>query len=639
MGKSLLFKLRLRVPVLIAMLLMAVVQSFGFVKPEAADSVTIKIIDSINQQAYKNYLRWPDSARILTAKALLMAEKIGYQKGLAQAYLNMAHVYWSQAYYPVALYYLNQSLTFIPRRDNTMLADCYGLMGRAYSDMRDYRKALHYIDLSKIASGHSESNLAEAYSRYANIYWLMGDYNRALVNSRKALGLDKKLKDFDELGITYSRFVSDYHGKHDYVRAILYNDSAVRVSFQVHNNRLRAKSYVEYAQIYNELKQYDKAIGYAQKGIALGDSTGVLSAILNAYEAMVDSYNGKKDLPQAMAYQKKFTVVQDSLNRFNQARNLELINDYFSLNKQISEIEHVRELNANNQVRIKQQRVIIIILILSLLTVTVVLWAVWYLYKQKKQLSAELRERHAELSKQKLLTEGHAANLQAANNVKDKLLAVIGHDLRSPFANLRGIIEIFEADYISQEEMHRLLIEMSTIIKGAELTLLNLVEWAGGNLRAMDVKSEEVDLCQLADEMEQTFGHQMRRKNITFKNNFTADCLALADANHIRIVLRNLISNAVKFTYSEGLVQLSASAVGKELVIEVEDTGKGMSDAEQAKLFHMDSHFSQSGTLGEKGTGIGLILCKELVELNGGTLWITSVPGKGSVFSFSLPKL
>lgn len=638
MGKFLLFKLRLREPVLIVMLLMTGIPSFGVVKPEAIDSAALKTIDTLNRQAFKSYLRWPDSARILAAKALLMAEKIGYRKGLAQAYLNMGHVYWSQAYYPVALYYINQSLTFIAPNDNKLLAECYGLMGRAYSDMRDYRKALHYIDLAKIASDHSISNLAEAYSRYANIYWLMGDFDRALESAHKALELDKKLKDFDELGITYSRFASDYHGKYDYARAILYNDSAVQVSFKVHNNRLRAKSYVEYAQIYNHIKQYDKAIIYAHKGIALGDSTGVLSAILNAYESLVDSYNGKKDLSQAMVYQKKFTIVQDSLNRFNQARNLELINEYFSLNKQISEIEHMRELNADNRVRIKQQRIIIIVLILSLLTVTVVLWAVWYLYKQKKQLSAELKQQHSELSKQKVLIESQATNLQAANNIKDKLLAVIGHDLRSPFANLRGIIEIFEADYISQDEMHQLLIEMSTIIKGTELTLLNLVEWAGGNLKAMEVKSEAVDLSQLSTEMEQTFGHQMQRKNITFRNNIAEGSLALADANHIRIVLRNLISNAVKFTYGEGLIQLSAIAVGNELVIEVEDSGKGMSDSELKKLFHMDSHFSQSGTLGEKGTGIGLILCKELVELNGGRLWVTSVPGKGSVFSIGLTK-
>ncbi|MES2112872.1 MAG: HAMP domain-containing sensor histidine kinase [Bacteroidota bacterium] len=228
-------------------------------------------------------------------------------------------------------------------------------------------------------------------------------------------------------------------------------------------------------------------------------------------------------------------------------------------------------------------------------------------------------------------------NLQSVNGLKDKLLAVIGHDLRTPVANMSNMIEMFNDEYLTAAEITELMREIAPIIKGAELTLSNLTEWAGSQIKGKNVNSINVDVFLLGVEMEQTFLHHLQLKNIEFINGAFPGQSVLADENHLKVILRNLVSNAIKFTNNSGNITLSTKIIDNSIIVSVTDTGKGMRPEEVEKLFSLNTHFSNSGTSGESGTGIGLLLCKELVELNGGKLSVTSAVGKGSSFYFNLP--
>ena len=138
--------------------------------------------------------------------------------------------------------------------------------------------------------------------------------------------------------------------------------------------------------------------------------------------------------------------------------------------------------------------------------------------------------------------------------------------------------------------------------------------------------------------MEQTFIHALQLKDIRVHVNLAyPGQRVVADENHLKVILRNLVSNAIKFTNIKGTITLTTTIENNELIVGVEDSGKGMTAEEINKLFYLNTHFSNWGTSGEKGTGIGLILCKELVELNGGTIKVKSAVGKGSTFCFNLP--
>lgn len=596
-----------------------------------------KTVDYLNDVAYDLYLNAPDSARAVAEKALLLAEKSGYKAGVGRSFLNIGHVYWSQSYYPMALVFLNKALVSLPKNKPLLLADCYELRGRTYAEIGNYKEALDNLTIAEKFAGNNKDELAEVHSELSYVYMLLKDYDKATSEARKSLVLNKITKDLKNTAVIYGRLGSIYIYTKNYKAALAYSDTAYQMSQKVGNNRLKAKCLVGYATIYNLEHQYDKAIPYAKKGAALADSIGVMDALSTAYEEMVTSYEQKGDLKAAMAYQKKYISIKDMLSRFYRTKNSQLIQSYFDLDNRLDAIADFERNAKQIKAKMQFQRIIIISLSLSLLAVLVLLLITYHFYKQKKELNDELNRKHSALLEHKKLIEAQTENLQMISKIKDKLLAVIGHDLRTPLANLRNMVEMFEADYISADEIHYLMKDINPLVKGAELTLSNLMEWAGNQIKGQSINSTRLDIFLLGVEMEQTFNHALHRKNIEFLNQATAGQSVMADENHIKVVLRNLVSNAIKFTDVKGTIKLNSTYKENHVIISVQDTGKGMTAEEVSKLFYPQTHFSQPGTLGENGTGIGLLLCKELVELNGGKMWVNSKPGKGSTFFFSLP--
>ena len=537
----------------------------------------------------------------------------------------------------MALVYLNKALISLPKAKPLQLADCYELRGRTYAEIGNYKEALDDLLTAEKFAGNNTDELAEVHSERSYVYMLLKDYNKAIEEANQSLALNKIAKDFKNIAIVYGRLGSISIYIKDYKAALAYSDTAYQMSQKVGNNRLRAKTMIGYATIYNLQHNYIKAVPYAKNGAALADSIGIMDALSTAYQELVTSYEQTGDLKAAMFYQKKYIAIKDSLNGFYRTKNLQLIQSYFDLDRRLGAIAAFEQNAKQIKAKMQFQRIIIISLTLSLLTVIVLLLITYYFYKQKKELSDELGRKHNTLLEHKKLIEAQTENLQMVSKIKDKLLAVIGHDLRTPLANLRNMVEMFEADYISADEVHWLMRDINPLVKGAELTLSNLMEWACSQIKGQSINSSRLDIFLLGVEMEQTFNHALHQKNIEFLNQATAGQSVMADENHIKVVLRNLISNAIKFTDTNGTIKLNSTYEENNVIVSVQDTGKGMTADEVNKLFYPQTHFSQPGTQGEHGTGIGLLLCKELVELNGGKIWITSKPGKGSTFFFSLP--
>jgi len=623
---------------LFGVILLLLIKGSVVARPAAAvPPASKKTVDSLNNVSFNIYLESPDSARHIAERALILAESVKYNDGIGRSFLNIGDVYWSQSYYPIALFYFNKALMYIPREDNLLISSCYNIIGRTYSDLRNFRLALHNLNLSEQYAHGDPDRVAEVYSERSLVYRRQGKYDAALNDARKALLLNEKANDAPNTAVLYGRLSTIYTLMGRYKESIAYSDTALAMSFATHNKRLRATTYIEYAEVYNKLHDYEKAIFYAVKGGNLADSIGVVDAITNAYKALIGTYESKGDLKMAMFYQKRYNKMQDSLSTFNKIKNTELIQDYFALEKHLNDMADMERAAQQNKAMLKWQRAVIVILAVSLLVVVFILFITYYFYTQKKRLGERLNEQNEGLLKQKQLIEVQAANLEVVANIKDKLLATIAHDLRTPLANLRNITDMFGVDYLSKEEVHVLMKDINPMVKSAELTLSNLLDWAGSKIKERGVNSTGLDISVLGAEVEQVFSQALEKKNIRFINKAIQGNSVLADENHIKVVLRNLVSNAIKFTDNEGRITLNSEFRGDSLVISVEDTGKGMSEPELQKLFSIQTHFSQRGTSGESGTGIGLMLCKELVELNGGKLWISSAPGKGSKFYFSLP--
>jgi len=594
-------------------------------------------INRLNRISDSILLRTPDSARKLAENALLLAQKYGYAAGEAQSFYNIGHVYWAQSYYAISLFYLNSALKYLPKDKPLDAADYYMATGRTYADLQNYNQALHCLDTASHYAGADVGARAEVYGERAYVYCALKQYDRALMAATRSLQLEKGLGVHLNIAILYGRLAAIYTGKKNYATALKYDDTAYTMSIQTVNRRLRAKTLAEYAYINNELKNFDLAINYAQKCIALADSIGFVDARTLAYKQLINSFELKGNLKQALVYQKKYNFLQDSLSAAEKLKTTQLIKNYFEFSSRMNNAVLIELNDQENKAKIKSQQELILILISSLFIVTVILFATYYFYKQKKMLSNKLQEQHKALLDQKHLIELQTANLEMANNLKDKLLTVIAHDLRTPIANLSNMVEMFEGGDLSASDVNGLMKNINPIVKGAEFTLYNLLEWAGNQVKGKGIHASNVDVFLLGVEMEQTFKHALQQKNIEFINSAYPGQSVTADENHLKVILRNLVSNAIKFTAENGTVTLSTVVENKGLIISVSDNGRGMTADELDKLFHIHTHFSHEGTYGELGTGIGLLLCKELVELNGGKLKVESAPGKGSTFYFNLP--
>jgi signal transduction histidine kinase len=594
-------------------------------------------IDRLNNIAHNIFLEFPDSAHKITENALILSEKANYAFGKGRSFLNLGIIYWAQSYYPVSIFYLRSAITNLPKDKPLYIADAYKALGRTYADLKEYNQALAYLDTALNFAGKDAGRLADVYCERAYVFYKQNNYDKALALVQYSLKLDKSINTERDIAVLYGHLGTIYTHKKEYKTALAYDDTAYSSSIKIHNRRLRSYIYLDYAVINNHLQKFDDAINYAKQAIALADTLGVMDAETRAYDALVSSYEQKNDLKQALKYQKKYNTIRDSLNTVNKLKTITLVQNYYDLKAKMNYIALMEVNNRDNKAKIKSQSDLIIILALSIIVLSVILSGTYYFYKQKKLLNNKLQQQHKALLDQKQLIEAQTVNLQTVNNLKDKLLAVIGHDLRTPVANLSNIVEMFGTGYLTAKEVHDLMKDIHPVVKGAELTLTNLVEWAGSQIRGKSTHSSTVDIFLLGVEMEQTFVHALQLKHLDFINHAYPGRGVLADENQLKVILRNLVSNAIKFTGQKGRITLSTIIENNEMIVSVEDSGKGMTPDEMDKLFYLNTHFSYSGTSGEKGTGIGLLLCKELVELNGGKLKVKSIIGQGSTFYFNLP--
>lgn len=230
--------------------------------------------------------------------------------------------------------------------------------------------------------------------------------------------------------------------------------------------------------------------------------------------------------------------------------------------------------------------------------------------------------------------------LQESNANKDKFFAIIAHDLKSPFTALLGFSDFLAQDFdsLSRDEVRQFSASINKSAKSVFNLLENLLEWARMQTDGIKYEPELLKVKEVTEEMTDLFRMNAKKKNIFLEAKVSENLYCFADRNMTYAILRNIMSNALKFTPSGGRVLIEAHKADPGFVaLSVQDTGRGISKETMSKLFKINEHVSSEGTEHEKGTGLGLILCKDFVEKNGGKISVTSSLSAGSVFSFTLP--
>jgi len=256
------------------------------------------------------------------------------------------------------------------------------------------------------------------------------------------------------------------------------------------------------------------------------------------------------------------------------------------------------------------------------------------------ELEAKLTQRNIEIKKQAEKLDEQRSELEALNHTKDKFFAIIAHDLKNPFSSILGISELLAREFESfdSESLKNFITQIYKSTNTTFNLLENLLQWSMLQTGRVPLKPELVELKEIINENVELLTGNASNKGIAIESELNDNSFAYVDANQIATVVRNLISNAIKFSSHDGTISVKIKSRGDFQEISVTDSGIGISEHDQKKLFSIETDHTTIGGSQEKGTGLGLILCKEFIERNGGKIWVESKLGKGCRFSFTVPK-
>ncbi|MDH5365603.1 MAG: HAMP domain-containing histidine kinase [Cyclobacteriaceae bacterium] len=274
----------------------------------------------------------------------------------------------------------------------------------------------------------------------------------------------------------------------------------------------------------------------------------------------------------------------------------------------------------------------------------------FFKYKEVRQRCVYLEKKNKEilsakekLSKQKINVEEQNLELnlqldelEEVNSVKNKLFTIISHDVRGPVKSVLGMLNLLKTKGLTEKELNALVIDLSFNISNVSTFLDNLMLWADGQMNSITANFSEIDIKELIQQNIDLLRFRAGQKNITLINNLIVPIRCKADRDMVNLVIRNLLMNAIKFTPINGKICLVAILENDNIKVQIKDNGIGIPSDVINQIFDL-KYQTSSGTIDEKGTGLGLVLCKDFVKINGGEIGVESKEGEGSRFHFTLP--
>lgn len=256
--------------------------------------------------------------------------------------------------------------------------------------------------------------------------------------------------------------------------------------------------------------------------------------------------------------------------------------------------------------------------------------------QQLNKLNSELWTKNHQIEKQSNEISKKNNDLMALNSLKDRLFIIISHDLRAPLQSLKGVLELInKSASISPDEFKFLTRGIKVKVDVTYNLMENLLYWTRSQMSGFTVKATIVNIKEIIDDCMLLLESITEKKRIKIINNVNAEHIVKADVDMARLIIRNLLMNAIKFSFEQGSITIESKCEFDEIVVTVIDNGVGISKQDIDQLFRKKQTVSKNGTSNEEGTGLGLLLCKEFVEMNTGRIWVVSKPGLGSEFSFS----
>ncbi len=615
------------------------------VSPPKATIQDIRLIDSLNIAAYAQ--KNQDAAKTLNGlfNAESLASDVQYKKGLAINYLYQGQTYQHLGYDQQALSTFHKALPiFRELKDTFHIAFTSHQMGQSLKQngkldeaLKLYNESFRVFTILK-----NQEEVINIRNNIAEIELMLNNFERAANGFKTSLNASiaakyslGERKSYYLMGLLEEKRKNYNEAATNYVQSLYLN--------QLKNDRYgAAKNELQLGILNNTKNMPGIAVNYAKDAYKDASFASATNIQKEAASLMIEVYRKNGDIQKASQWQDSLVKILNLQNA--NERNYAL--NYIEVIKNQDILKANAESQAENAIRVQKEQLLIITVgtfILIIVAVLAVLALVNYQrqryfgkeLKQKNEIiemnSESLDKLNKEISQQNIL-------LEEDNKTKSKLLSIISHDLRTPLVNTKGVLNLVNQGMVPPEETDRLLQLLETQYIGTTSLLDNLLFWIKGQMEGKEDEKVKVSLYHLVKSLEDEQRLPLMKKHIAFKNLIDKGISIMVEKEMIRIVCRNLISNAIKFTNENGSIELSSKIDPEQNLIHltVKDSGIGMTKEAIAKV-NAKQYYNTTGTSLEKGSGFGLMLCRDLISKNGGELIIESEPGKGSAFTLTFP--
>ncbi len=596
-------------------------------------------VNLLNQVARTYFTINAPTAAKYGAEALRLSDSLHYTKGKIWAWRNLALVENTKGHLDQQM-----QLTLNALKLAEVLGDSYTLgvlnndVGNIFTELNTPRDALIYLKkaLAIKLKRNEKTEIAKTLNNIGSAYISLKIPDSAMLFLEKAEKIKLELHDQRGLAYTYENMGIVAMLQHRYNDALRYHQLSNTYYQEAGNLPGVVKSSLNLAEIQTMQGDLKGAAKNLEKAKLLNDTLGNVKNEMIYYKIRYELDSARNDYAAAFASYKEYSNRNIDFFNAEKGRLISRSQEKYESEKKQRENILLKKEQHMHLATIQQQRVLVLsagALFLALLLITVM---VYRLYKRQQELYLELNNKNREVSMQNRIILEQNATLENLNQVKDKIFSVISHDLRSPLAILEGLLFLLKDEKIDAAQFRIYTDELWRDVKNTAYMMDNMLQWASNQMKGIGVKADDFDVTLLLNREFELLQTLARQKEVKLSHELNKSIMVYADPDMIRLVMRNLINNAIKFTPSGGEVMITATHDGEQAEITVKDNGTGIPVENQHRIFS-NIYYSTSGTQNEKGCGLGLHLSKDFVERNQGQIWFNSMPGNGSSFSFTIP--
>ncbi|MFC3414909.1 ATP-binding protein [Algoriphagus hitonicola] len=599
-------------------------------------------VDVLNEIATQLREISSQEAMDFSLEAEKLSQELNYTYGLSKSKENIGWIYYRGGQWQLAFDFSEDAYELaseIP--DSNLAARILNNMGALYYAQQNYQMAINQFKMAfELVEGSDDLyTQIRSLNNVAFNFIQVEEYDSAVFYAKKAININES-SGSPYLTSFSNRVLGDVHvGRGQFDSAVVIFEKSLQMARVQGITSFQASVMHRLGNAYLQLGELEKAEKILEEGIEVSEANNYRDELSKSHKYLSQVHQRRGDIDLAYQHLNQYTIINDSLVDQANRDRIALMQGMFQENLEKSELELLKAQNKNQADNLLFINRIVWLVSIAAIIVLILGLRLYKLNRNVKKYNQDLILQKQKIADQNSDLEQKSLQLEKINETKNKLFSILGHDLRGPIGSVKSLIDLTLGGAISQQEFMSILKTLKKDVDSVHFTLTNTLKWSLAQMEGFRVNPTSVSMNEVVQGIIQLLAPQIQTKSLHISNEMPADVILYLDRDLIEVVVRNILSNAVKFSPESGEIRIVFETGENDLLWCVSDQGKGMYPEEIEQILESDYSITRSkpGTQQEKGSGLGLQVCKEFVRMSKGNLGIESEPGKGTKVCVSLP--